>query len=180
MSHPVVMIAGPGRSGTTFLWRLLKALGYDTDEYPEYFRNRREEANNGNIPYVVKGTAGMCHNLDKYVERWDLEPVHVIVAMRRLQACIDSRIIMKEKRSPNADLEALRDHLKDNLPLAMGRLWFHLINGEYDYTVVAFPESVRDVDYCYEKITQAMGEIPYEKFVEAWEATVDEELIHEA
>lgn len=180
MSYPVVMIAGPGRSGTTFLWRLLKALGYDAGETPEHFHHNRVEANKGNIPYVVKGTAGMCHNLDQYVERWDLKPVHVIVAIRRLQPCIDSRIRMKKRRKPSTNRKEHRDKLEDSVPRAVGRLWFHLINGGYDYTVVTFPESARDVDYCYKKIVQAMGEIPYEKFVEAWEATADEYLIHES
>jgi len=179
MSHPVVMIAGPGRSGTTFLWRLLKALEYDTGKYPEFFRTRLIEANKGNIPYVVKGTTGMCHNLDKYVKRWDLEPVHVIVAMRRLQPCIDSRVRMRKRRKPYLNEEKYKESQEQRVPLAMGSLWFHLINGGYDYTVVTFPESARDVDYCYKKIVQAMGEIPYEKFVEAWKATVDEDLIHE-
>jgi len=183
MSHPVVMIAGPGRSGTTFLWRLLKALGYDTGEYPEFFRTRLIEANKGNIPYVVKGTTGMCRNLDKYVKKWDLKPKHVIVAMRRLAICTRARTRMyasrnKIKGDPVARQKVF-DRLSTNIPLAIGRLWFHLIEGGYDYTVIVFPESARDVDYCYKKIVAAMGDIPYEKFVAAWKAVAKEELIHE-
>ncbi len=173
----VTLIAGPGRSGTTFLWRLLKELGFDTGDAPEFFKDNKREAQKGNIPYVVKGTAAMCHELDKYVERWDLKPDHVIVAMRRFESCIDSRVRMRKRRIPSMTKEDIRRSLLEQVPLAMGRLWFHLIEEDYPYTVVTYPESAQDVDYCYHKITEAMGSIPYDKFVEAWDKVVDPKLV---
>lgn len=181
--NKVTLIAGPGRSGTTFLWRLLKELGYDTGEYPEYFRNQKEEALKGNLPYVVKGTAGLCHNLPDYVERFNLDVGHVIVALRNLESNVKSKAKSRKRdgaaRFRNRTTKDLRDELRERIPLAVGRLWLHLTEGEHPHTVVLFPKSARDVDYCYYKITEAMGSIPYDKFVAAWEAVVDEELIHE-
>ena len=175
--NPVTIIAGPGRSGTTFLWLLLKELGHDTGDDPEFFRRPK-----GGIPAVVKGTAGIFHNLDKYVTKWDLEPRHVLVALRRLEPLTNSRMRMRKRYSPSLDIEALqalREAAVERIPLCVGRLMFHLIEGGYPYTVIVYPESARDVDYCYEKITEVMGSIPYEDFVAAWTAVVDADLIHE-
>jgi hypothetical protein len=53
----------------------------------------------------------------------------------------------------------------------------HLFEGEHPHTVVMFPRSAQDVDYCYAKITEAMGDIPYDTFVEAWNKVADPALI---
>jgi hypothetical protein len=182
---PITLIVGPGRSGTTFLWRLLKELGYDTGDKPEYFSHSKGEAAKGNIPYVVKGVGGLAHNLPGFVKRYDLDVDHVIVALRGLEANIRSRREYsknpKSKRHEqyykNMSEEEHRDHFSNTLPKMVGRLMFSLIEGDHPYTIVVFPKSAQDVDYCYEKITAAMGDIPYDKFVEAWNKVVKPELI---
>ena len=178
---PVTLIAGPGRSGTTFLWRLLRELEFDTGDDPEYFHHQKAEAKKGNFPYIVKGTSGLCHNFPKYVEMFNLEVDHVFVALRNLESNVKSKAKSRKRdgaaRFRNRTTKDLRDELRERIPLAVGRLMLHLFEGEYPHTVVMFPRSAQDVDYCYAKITEAMGFIPYDKFVEAWNKVVQPELI---
>jgi hypothetical protein len=178
---PVRLIAGPGGSGTSFLWSLLRELGFDTGDVPEYFHHRKAEAMKGNFPYVVKGTAGLCHNFPEYVERFNLEVDHVIVALRNLESNVKSKAKIRKrdgaKRFRNRTTKDLQDELRERIPLCIGRLMLHLFEGEHPHTVVMFPRSAQDVDYCYAKITEAMGDIPYDTFVEAWNKVADPALI---
>jgi hypothetical protein len=180
---PVKLIAGPGCSGTTFLWELLKELGFDTGDVTEYFHHRKAEAKKGNIPYIVKGTAGLCHNFPEYVKRFNLQVDHVIVALRNLESNVKSKARTRKRRRgqagqfKNRTTEDIRDELRERIPLCIGRLMLHLLEGEHPHTVIMFPRSAQDVDYCYEKITSAMGDIQYDEFVEAWNKVVQPELI---
>ncbi len=177
----VTLIVGPGRSGTTFLWMLLKELGFDTGSTPEYFHKKKGEALKGNLPYVVKGTAGLCHNFSEYVERFALEVDHVIVALRNLESNVKSKAKFRKRkgatRFKNRSKEDLQDELRERIPLSIGRLVLHLYEGDHPHTVVMFPRSAQDVDYCYAKITGAMGSISYDTFVDAWNKVVDPALI---
>ncbi len=178
---PVTLIAGPGRSGTTFMWSLLKELGFDTGDDPEYFHHKKREALKGNFPYVVKETAGLCHNFPEYVERFNLEVDHVIVALRNLESNVKSKAKARKcdgaARFRNRTTEDIRNELRERIPLCIGRLMLHLFEGEHPHTVVMFPRSAQDVDYCYAKVTGVMGWIPYDTFVEAWNKVVDPKLI---
>jgi hypothetical protein len=163
------------------LWRLLRELEFDTGDDPEYFHHQKAEAKKGNFPYIVKGTSGLCYNFPKYVEMFNLEVDHVFVALRNLESNVKSKAKSRKRdgaaRFRNRTTKDLRDELRERIPLAVGRLMLHLFEGEYPHTVVMFPRSAQDVDYCYEKVTAVMGHIPYDTFVEVWNKVVKPELI---
>ena len=173
------MIAGPGRSGTTFMWKLLRELRYETGDAPEFFQNRKAEAKKGNIPYVVKGTASLCYNLPTYIDQYDLHVDHVIVALRDLENNVKSKAKTqsKSRKFRHVPRPELRETLRSRIPQSIGSLLLHLLEGEHPYTIIMYPKSALDVEYCYEKVTDAMGEISHDEFVRAWNRTVQPKLI---
>jgi hypothetical protein len=161
------------------MWKLLKELGYETGEYPEYFRHQKAEAKKGNIPYIVKGTHSLCNRLSYYVDRYNLQVDHIIVAIRGLEANVKSRTKMAKHRRPYKDMtpDEIGTHFRTAVPMCVGHLILSIEAARHPYTIVMFPRTAQDVDYCYEKVTQAMGDIPYEKFVKAWNKVVKPKLI---
>lgn len=179
----VVLIAGPGRSGTTFLWQILRNLGYDVGgkhQHAEFFRHRRGAILRGEVPvpYIVKGTGGMCVNLDERIQTFNLDVEHVIVALRNLDSMIRSQIKMKRNKSIYKGLndELLYERLKEELPRTIGKLFLHLTNFDIPFTIIKFPLSAQDADYCFDRL-RGIFDLDRDKFIEAWEETVIPEKI---
>lgn len=178
----VILIVGPGRSGTTFLYYLIKELGFDCGTYPEYFQGvkRGYLPNDGNIPYVVKGTGAVCNNLDKYVDIFELNIKHTIVAMRNIESCARSQTKKKKNRGiyKNLNDEELYTQLKaQELPRTVGNLFFHLTEKEIPFTLVKFPKSAINSKYCYNRLKKIFPLKGYNAFYNSWKKTVVEDRI---
>ena len=65
----MIVIMGPGRCGTTIVVRLLQAMGFDTGNAHEIFREKpHDELRSPEFrwPRVVKGTGTLCMGLNKW------------------------------------------------------------------------------------------------------------------
>lgn len=175
-------IIGPGRSGTTFLWYLFKELGLDTGTEAEFFRKWNDAIDHGEkltYPLILKGTAGLCLNFNKYLERTGLEVAHIFFCVRRLEPMIVSHMKMKRGKGAYKGLDdsALEARLRQELPSTVGSGL--LVSLEYPSTQVEFPRSAEDSSYLYETLQKSLilDGISKEKFVEAWSKVRNPKLL---
>jgi hypothetical protein len=95
-----LLIAGPGRSGTTLLVRVLSALGMEThldvqgdDEYDDVANaGLEDELGRPDAPYVVKSPFAY-HSLDHVLSSGEVVLDHAIVPVRNLREVAASRVI---------------------------------------------------------------------------------------
>ena len=172
---------GAGRCGTTFLWYLFKELGMDTGDEAEWFQNH-ERLGLERIPKVIKGTGGLCVNLDKYVEKYRLQVGHIFLCTRAFRPMLQSQMKMKQDKGiyKGLCLEALQETLEEEIPRTFGKALLHICEMNYPFTIIKFPKSAQDVDYCYNTLHKALGErgLPLRRvFDEAWEWVRNPDLV---
>lgn len=174
MGH--IIITGPGRSGTTFLIRMLTRLGFDTgfeqDEDRFYYQNLRagfEYINDGfsfdeptpgqfePLPRVLKGPEWSFH-LKPFIKAGYLEVEHIILPVRDLDLATASRL--------DAGLiwrvwpDRLAESQAEVMAEALGRVVEACVLFELPCTVMRFPDLVVSEEYCYQKLN---GVLPLER-----------------
>lgn len=178
MNH--VIILGPGRCGTTVLWYLLKEYGVDTGEEAEVIQNFRDELLSGKrrMPYIVKGTGALSRNLNENLDRHKMSVDHIFFCVRRYEPMLASHIKKKKDtgKYKGLSLDALTDELSVELPETLGITLFNLIERNHPFTVIEFPRSAQDEQYCYDKLTEGLS-LDREQFSSAWRKTVNPNLI---
>lgn len=180
-SEAKVLIMGPGRCGSTFLFYLLKELGLDTGPHPEFLRwertveklNRKEKVE---FPTIIKHLGGFCLNLNDHIDRFGWSIKHIFFCLRRFEACLNSRVGMTMRRTRKSREEAT-EIMMDEIPHTVGMGLFNLIERDHPFTVIRFPRSAQDPEYCYNKLSPILEDIDFETFKIAWEKTVDPSLI---
>jgi hypothetical protein len=171
---------GAGRCGTTFLWELFKELGFDTGDEAEFFQNK-ERLGLTRIPRVIKGTGGLCINLDIYARVHRLQIEHIFLCTRQLGPMVASQLKMKQNSKTYKGLspEALQDLLFAEVPGTYGKAILQIAHSEYPFSLVKFPKSAQDPDYLASVLkkshVEGLGYLP--EFHKAWDKVVKPELI---
>jgi hypothetical protein len=175
---------GPGSSGTSFLWYMFRGLGFDTGKHVEFFRAERPNLFKENIeihiPHVLKGTGGLCKNTFKYIDENHLEIEHIFFALRNFENTVRGRKKMSRNRGGYKRLseEQLDERIKYEIPHTIGNGLLNLIERDYPFTIVKFPESALDAEYCYNKLKVVLGDMSFENFKEAHAKVANPEKIH--
>lgn len=171
---------GAGRCGTTFLWELFKELGFDTGDEAEFFQNQ-ERLGLTRIPRVIKGTGGLCINLDRHVSQYDLQIEHIFLCTRQLGPMVASQLKMKQDRGTYKGVSsiALQEILYKEIPGTFGTALLQIADAGYPLSLVHFPRSAQDPYYLASILKKAhvegFGYLP--DFHEAWNKVVKPELI---
>lgn len=180
---------GPGRSGTTFIWTLLRELGYTTE--PEGYPDRAmfeimrypdvmARLDKGEIewPQVIKHLGGFCHNLNSHIDKYDWKIKHIFFCLRKLDRSIELRfekeivghkmLEISKLEFNSLNLEAKKLRMKDILLQETGAGLYNLIERDHPFTVVRFPKSILDMQYCYDLLAPVCDLGP--SFEEKWSA----------
>ncbi len=178
---PVYLIMGTGRSGTSFLLRLLVRLGLDAGGYGEFFRHAKGPLKRGEVevPELIKGTGGLCINLHKHMDDNNLTVKHAWVAVRPFKPCLASQ--MKKKRGKGAykrlSEEEFKAKISRELPFTIGSAIQNLVERQYPFTVIEFPRMIDDKHYCFRKVEEGLA-VPSGTFLPVWEGLVNPEKVH--
>lgn len=184
-----IIITGPGRSGTTFVIRLLAELGFDTGfdpEDPPY----REEWRAGcewraNVDYTTLTTDELQEVIDaapRIVKSPDwsvwlktmlsdgvIEVDHLIVPFRDLDVSAKSRVgAGLDWLMPDDIGDEHRVEFQGNIhAMALGRVVEAAMLYSVPMTIMHFPLLVEDVDYCYSKLS-VIFDVDYDEFKRAF------------
>jgi hypothetical protein len=185
-----VIITGTGRCGTTFLVRLLGALGLDTGinegnwnkKYFEHCKAGLEhDILDRKTPYIIKNPA-LCDTLGRALATGRFVIDHAYVPIRDLESVAASRAAVG-----GADGSTPGGLWRTADPAAQGAVMgemFHalvhtLVANEIPHTFIMFPRMVRDPAYTYRKLEFLMGSgTTYETFLGAFKRTADPSLVH--
>lgn len=189
MGH--LVIAGPGRSGTTLLVKLLGQLGFDIGKVSlGYFEDARAgletDILDPSAGYVVKDpdlTWRLGPLLDSgQVNREDID--WLIVPLRNLEAVAASRVAIttnsREVHAPGGLIGTARPG-KQRQRLAEMTYGLFEVAARYELPliVLAYPLLARDVGYAYRRLLPLLGDRDEEEFAVAWSATVDPALVRD-
>ena len=174
----MIVILGPGRSGTTFLWELFRNLGYETGPHAEFLRAYSDEISKNKIkfPKVIKGTGGLCVNFLKHTKGHNIG--HIFFCIRSFEPLLARQIKMKKNRGvyKGMTIPHLEKVLIEEIPRTVGLGLLNII--EHPYSIVKFPESAQDPEYLFDIINKAGYCDDKNKFQEIWKKTVKPDLIH--
>jgi hypothetical protein len=185
-----LIITGTGRAGTTFLVRLLTALGQDTGYDAEswradYFahcdagleRNLADPA----APYIVKDPA-LCVTLDGILREGQVVVDHAIVPVRDLESAALSRVrIGGGDGTVPGGLVGTDDPGRQQSVLAerFHNLVHTLVEHDVPHTFMLFPRFVYDAEYAFEKLSAAIPELDRNQFMTAYERVADPTKVHD-
>jgi hypothetical protein len=192
-----VIISGTGRAGTTFLVQLLTELGLDTGFSDPYVRFREDrnagmEWNRQNIasaPYILKSPA-LCDELGPLLKKEkDFVIDHAIIPIRDLYSAAESRRFVQGKGVSHFLMSrpflgvkkwGIRRPKEQESVLAQYfyQLLYTLAEHNIPTTLLYFPRLAKDPEYLFEKLNFLLKNIPYEKFVQAFQKISRPDLIH--
>jgi hypothetical protein len=190
-AHPEhkVIITGTGRAGTTFLVRLLGALGLDTGiNRANWAKKYFDHCNAGlehhlldpKTPYIVKNPA-LCENLPAALATGRFVIDHAYIPVRELAAVAASRAAVGGAYgSRPGGLWGTSDPASQGAVMAENfhRLVHTLVVHEIPHTFIHFPRMVSDADYTYRKLEFLVKGIPLDAFRGALRSTADPALVH--
>jgi hypothetical protein len=190
--HPEhkVIITGTGRSGTTFLVRLLGALGLDTGiternwdrKYFEHCKAGLEhEILDRRTPYIIKNPA-LCDTLGPALATGRFVIDHAYVPIRELESVAASRAAVggADGSRPGGLWGTASPSMQGAV---MGEMFHKLVHTlvahEIPHTFILFPRMVSDPAYTHRKLEFLMKRgITYETFLGAFKRTADPSLVH--
>jgi hypothetical protein len=184
-----VIISGTGRSGTTFLVRLLTELGLDTGiNRANWDKKYFEHCNAGlehdmtdpRAPYIVKNPA-LCDTLPAALATGKFVIDHAYIPIRDLESAAASRVsVGGSDGSVCGGLWGTSDPARQGDVLAnmFYRLVHTLVENEIPHTFILFPRMIHDPAYTREKLDYLMGGIRDEAFVAAFLKVADVSLVH--
>jgi hypothetical protein len=189
MGH--LVIAGPGRSGTTLLVQLFGRLGFDIGKPSlDYFAHARagleSDILDPSAGYVVKDpdlTWRLGPLLDSgHLDHEDID--WLIVPLRNLEATAASRIAMtanaREVHAPGGLIGTARPG-KQRQQLAEMTYGLFQVAARYELPLIVleYPLFARDVGYAYRRLLPVLGDRGQEEFAVAWSAAVDPALVRD-
>ena len=203
MTHRHVVIAGNGRSGTTFLVHLFTALGIDTGFTEESAQSSIDPLSNAglefnlfrpdyeNLPYIIKSPF-FYKVADEILNNPKIEIENILIPMRKLEDAAKSRIRIQslaEEKAQKTIREGLvpggitgtNDKAEQELVLArqINELIISVAESEVPYTFISFPLLVTNPHYLYKKIGFLIPEIKFDTFLEVFTKISKPELVHE-
>ena len=186
------VIAGIGRSGTTFLVRLFTELGLDTgfsdpEKFAAYFNvaaNAGLEINPLKVhqsPYIVKDPRFVDYVAELTASgRYVVD--HVFIPIRALEAAAMSRVHVAQRTGSHigALWRTQQPHLQKAV---LAETFYHLIYQltvfQIPFTLVEFPRLVNDGDYAWEKLTFLTSVVEREMFLTAYRKGARPEDVHQ-
>ncbi|MEP4146700.1 MAG: hypothetical protein ABJL54_05725 [Halioglobus sp.] len=189
-----VIIAGPGRSGTTLLVQLLTDLGFDTGfnsdsmhvseishaglEQGLFAQPHRKAPLTKS--YVIKSPL-ISDNLQLGCERDDLVVEHVYIPIRPINEVALSRARVSDiSRGHPGGLDKALD-IEGQMNRTARSLYTLLDTvTRYDlpHTFIAFPRLTEEPQYLYRKLDFLCSDIDYDQFEKAFETRVRPDLVH--
>jgi hypothetical protein len=176
---------GPGRCGSTFLWELFRELEFDTGPHPEFLRwedtkdkiKRNEEVI---YPRVIKHLGGFCMRLNEHIDENDWGVEHIFFCLRSLKPCASSKAVMQHNRSPNYYIskEEAKKEAERELPYTVGMGLLQIVERDHPFTMIKFPNSALDPEYCLEKLQVVLKGMRFDYFEKRWRKAVNSDLIH--
>jgi hypothetical protein len=205
MARRHIVISGTGRAGTTFLVELLTHLGLDTGFTPQKLELRKDEnaraglerdIRNERSPYVIKSPQ-FCDMAEEVLAAGDIIIEHVFIPMRDVHAAAESRRYvraaaqareslltrmaktLRPRRDPGGLWHTTNGHEQEIILLQkLYNLLLALSGAEIPVTLLRFPRLVNDPSYLFLKLKPLLGDITIDQFIEAFEKTVDPNLVH--
>lgn len=187
-SHKVI-ITGTGRSGTTFLVRLLTELGLDTGITPGNWKRKYFENCNAGLehnlldprtPYIVKNPA-LCRTLPAALATGRFVIDHAYIPIRELGEAAASRAdVGGANGSVPGGLWGTAAAAEQRAVLAdmFHGLVLTLVRNEIPFTFIEFPRMVRDPGYTRAKLAFLASSRTQEQFDAAFGRSADPALVH--
>lgn len=186
------MISGTGRAGTTFVVKLLTALGQETgfkspDEStdPVCHAGMEHDLFAPNLPKIIKSPFA-CDLLERVLHQKVLKIEHLILPVRDLYAAAESRRavsrwhgILEANRVPGGLWDTEFPEQQESV---LAEKFYRLlaVAARYDIpvTLLDFPRMVQDEDYLWGKLCPIFPELARNPFVAAFRQISKPELVH--
>ena len=153
---------GAGGCGSGFIHGLLGACGLPTYGINEWLRHSgargSRDPKNLDCPKVIKHLGGFMENLNFHIDRYGWEVEHIFLAVASLD--LQMHAYRRRKRGFS------QEYYLDRYQTVLGKGMVQLIERDHPFTVVRCPRSIKDPEYCYEKLKVVLNGMPYEKFAE--------------
>jgi hypothetical protein len=184
-----VIISGTGRSGTTFLVRLLTELGLDTginkaNWDKKYFAHSNAGLEHNladpHTPYIVKNPA-LCDTLPGLLATGRFVIDHAYIPIRDLESAAASRVsVGGSEGSVAGGLWGTTDPARqaDVLANMFYRLIHTLVVHDIPHTFILFPRMIQDPAYTRGKLDYLLRGTRDEAFVAAFLKVADVSLVH--
>ena len=173
-----ICITGTGRSGTTFLIRILSLCGLDTGFSREDILKKRHihkncnsglefltdcRTKNSRIPKIIK-TPAFILNPQEYIEKYNIN--QIILPIRNMSAAAKSRA-KHGKRS--GGLWQAKDEKSQILmyQINMSKLWEHIANADIQCNILSFDKMISNPQYLYSKIS-TIFDVDEQKFLQSY------------
>ncbi len=187
-----IIISGPGRSGTTYLVRLLTELGlptgFDKNTMDALidpickggleYNIKHEEA-----PYIVK-CPNMSKKLQSVLVTRQIKIDHAIICVRKINDAVKSRLRIQKQHNTMDNvcggLTGTQIPKEQKYYLLNEFYTFMQVLAQYDIpiTLVLFPNIVINIEYLTKNIQKIFPNLTNDEIVRAWEQIAKPELIN--
>ena len=204
-----VIIAGTGRTGTTFLVELLTNLGLDTGFDSESIVSKKNKIARAGLehnfkkqdcPHIVKDPNFFQYAKESFL-RNDVKITHVLIPIRDVYSAAESRRLVTKQALQKKSIfkrglfllgKKMRfvGGLSQTFSLKKGAQENELLNQFYNLSLdlassqsevilIEFPKSVQEDNYLYQKLKPILKDISFEFFSEKFKQTIQPELVHD-
>lgn len=188
-----LLITGTGRTGTTFLVKLLTMLDFYTGFSKEQVTAGKSltaglehQGIGGNLPYVIKNPKLMWL-LPELLRKNKVVIDHILLPMRDINAAAESRRENVRKSSAQVAPQDVVGGLEGVSNPAEQEIFF--LRQYYDFmefvsqyhipiTLLQYPRLVLDGEYLYEKLYPILSAIPKNHFLKVFRMLSDPSLVH--
>ncbi len=177
MSDGKILVIGTGGCGSGFVWHMLKNCGLETTEHREWIRSsgiaRSKDPANFPAPKVIKHLGGMLTNMNKHLANYEWEVEHIFFAVTTTELTMEiiQRTFARHNREFDYDEELRRYYWK------LGQGLAQLAENDHPFTIIRCPDTILDVDYCWDKMKVVLHDTTYEEFAAKHAAHVRTEEI---
>lgn len=177
------IISGVGRSGTTFLVSLLTRLGLDTGFEISNLESEIDQKSRGGLehnllkkedecPYVVKNP-WLCLHIEEIIKRETVSIDHVLIPIRALYDCAESRRRASEKKAISGGLWGTESYEKGVQESILAKNLYNLIHilvkNNIPFSFIEYPNFIYDPKYLYNNIPILFDNIPFNNFKKAFD-----------
>ena len=186
MGKKHVVITGTGRTGTTFIVKLLTYLGLDTgfsvDDTKTYI-NAAERCglefkagiwDLADAPYIIK-SPWFVDCAEALFAREDIQIERIFIPMRDLYAAAESRRYIRgglwKTDKP--------DEQENVLLVNLYKLILAISNTDIPITLLQYPRLIRDSLYLYNKLETILNKVPYDEFKATFDEIYEPTWVHD-